>query len=69
MEWVAVSSSTLERVAYDGRTMTLSVEFKHGGFYQYFDVPEVVFQELLNAASPGQYLAHHIKKAYRYARL
>lgn len=68
MEWRSVSSSTLERLAYDPRTMTLSVEFKHGGVYQYFDVPEQVFEELLQAVSPGQYLAQNIKKTYRYAR-
>jgi len=68
MEWRNVTSSSVERIAYDAPSMTLSVEFKHGGVYQYFDVPETIFNELLQASSIGQYLAQHIKPAYRYAR-
>ena len=69
MDWQSVSSSTIERVAYDRQTMTLSVEFKNGTVYQYFDVPEYVFSEFIAAGSPGQYLAQNIKRAYRYARM
>jgi hypothetical protein len=69
MDWHPLSSSTIERIGYDAPTMTLSVEFKHGGAYQYFDVPENVFQELLTAPSPGQYLAQNVKPSYRYARM
>ncbi len=45
------------------------IEFNSGTTYQYFDVPEHVFNELLTAASPGQYLAQNIKSLYRYARM
>lgn len=69
MEWHSVSSSTLERVAYDPSSMTMIIEFNSGTTYQYFDVPEHVFNELLTAASPGQYLAQNIKSLYRYARM
>lgn len=69
MEWQPVSSSTLERVSYDFSSMTMIVEFKSGTTYQYFDVPEHVFNELVAAASPGQYLAQNIKSSYRYARM
>lgn len=69
MEWHPLSSSTLERVGYDPHSLTLSVEFKNGSAYQYFDVPEHVFRELLAAGSPGQYLAQNVKSLYRYARM
>ena len=69
MEWHTISSSTLERVAYDRSSMTLTIEFKSGMTYQYFDVPEHVFNELLSAGSAGQYLAQNIKSSYRYARM
>jgi hypothetical protein len=69
MEWHSVPSSTLERVSYDPRSMTLTVEFKSGTAYQYFDVPDQVFNNLLSASSPGQYLAQNVKSAYRYARM
>ncbi|HWW61222.1 MAG TPA: KTSC domain-containing protein, partial [Thermoanaerobaculia bacterium] len=50
MEWYPVSSSTLERVSYDSASMTLTIEFKSGTAYQYFDVPQHVFDDLLSAA-------------------
>jgi hypothetical protein len=68
MEWQPVSSSTIERIKYDASSMTLSVEFKNGTVYEYFDVPEVVYEEFAGSGSPGQYLARNLKKAYRYSR-
>ena len=68
MNWQSVMSSTIDRVAYDEPSMVLAVEFRNGSQYQYFDVPRHVYDELLNAGSPGQYLAQNVKKSYRYAR-
>ena len=45
------------------------VEFRSGSVYQYFDVPEAVYQELLAAASVGGYLNENIKNSYRYAQI
>lgn len=64
-----VSSSNISRVGYDSDTQTLQVEFKDGAVYQYFDVPENVFQDLLTAGSAGSYLHQNIKGAYRYSRV
>ncbi len=63
-----VNSSTISSVGYDAATATLEVEFQTGQVYQYFDVPEHVYQELTNASSPGAYLASNIKGVYRFAR-
>ena len=68
MEWKVMASSTVERVAYNASSMTLSVEFKNGGVYEYFDVPQQVYDDFLVAASPGGFLAQEIKPHYRYAR-
>jgi hypothetical protein len=63
-----VNSSTISSVGYDASTLTLEVEFHNGQIYQYFDVPENVYQELTTASSPGAYLASNIKGIYRFAR-
>lgn len=68
MDWIAGNSSNIERFKYDAISQVLAVEFKNGGVYNYFDVPESVFEEMKNAGSRGQYLAQRIKGAYRYAR-
>ena len=69
MEMTPVESSNIEAVGYDGDSSTLQVEFKNGGTYQYFDVPEHVFEGLRDAESVGGYLASVIKGSYRYSKV
>jgi hypothetical protein len=69
MEMIHVDSSNIEAVGYDLDSSTLQVEFKNGGTYQYFDVPERVFEELRDASSVGGYLASAIKGTYRYSKV
>jgi len=69
MDWIeSPESSNIARFAYDEGSCVLKVEFKNGGIYDYFDVPQHVFEGMRNAPSKGQYLAQQIKGAYRYAR-
>ncbi len=69
MDWIETpESSNIARFAYDDTNYVLKVEFKNGGIYDYFDVPQPVFEGMRNAPSKGQYLAQQIKGTYRYAR-
>lgn len=69
MNMIPVESSNLAEVGYDSSSSTLYVAFHSGGVYAYFNVPERVFHELLDAPSKGQYHARNIKNVYRYQRL
>ena len=70
MTWIATpESSTIAGFDYDKDKLALTVEFKNGGRYNYFDVPEVVFERMKAAQSKGQFLAQNIKNVYRYARV
>ena len=64
-----VSSSNLAAVGYDPETQTLAIEFQSGGTYEYYDVPQQVFDGLLSTGSLGQYFQSNIRGSYRYARL
>ena len=64
-----ISSSNLAEVGYDSLTETLEVCFKSGRTYQYFGVPEGIYNDLKAAVSPGGYLSREIKGNYRYARV
>jgi hypothetical protein len=64
-----VTSSNIASIGYDVDSQTLEIEFLNGGVYQYFDVPQHVHQELMNASSHGQYLAQNIKGAYRFSKV
>lgn len=68
MNWIDANSSNIARFAYDSSSRILKVEFKNGGTYDYFDVPETVFERMRSAPSRGEFLASDIKGTYRYAR-
>jgi len=69
MDRTPVSSSHIASIGYDPNSMTLEVEFTDGGLYQYFDVPESVFQELMQADSKGRYMHANVRNCFRYAKL
>lgn len=64
MERIAVNSSNLASVGYDAPSQTLEVEFNHGGIYQYYDLPEKIYTELMSADSIGSYFSHNIRNVY-----
>lgn len=69
MNWIDTpESSNIARFAYDSGSSLLNIEFKRGGCYQYFEVPEAVFESMKSADSKGQYFAQNIKGVFRYAR-
>lgn len=69
MEWIDTpESSNIARFCYDEPNLVLKVEFKNGSVYDYYDVPEHIFNGMRSAPSKGQYLAQQVKGAYRYAR-
>lgn len=70
MSWIATpESSNIAGFDYDERTKIMTVGFKNGGRYRYYDVPSAVFDGMKKASSKGQFLAQNVKGAYRYARV
>jgi len=69
MRRVPVTSSTLASVGYDSDAHVLEVQFRHGGIYQYTDVPAGVHAELMAADSLGTYLSRVIKPNYAFRRV
>ncbi len=64
MERELVSSSTILSVGYDAASETLEVEFKSGGVYQYYNVPEPIHQQFMESSSKGQFHHTYIKNGY-----
>jgi DNA helicase HerA-like ATPase len=69
MEREIVYSSTVLSIGYEPTSYTLEVEFKSGGLYQYYNVPEQIYQELLASDSKGKFLHVYIKPAYPCSRV
>lgn len=69
MVWIeSPESSSIARFGYDCDDQILSVEFTGGSVYNYFDVPESVFDAMKSATSKGQFLTSSVKDTYRCAR-
>lgn len=64
-----VSSSNIATVGYDKKSSVMEVEFHNGAIYQYFDVPEKVYLELINAPSHGAYYLHEVKDRFSYNKI
>jgi uncharacterized protein len=69
MKRTHVESSNIESIGYDSKSQTLEIEFLNCSIYQYFDVPEHVFNELRSANSHGKYLNTNIKGIYRFSKV
>jgi hypothetical protein len=70
MDYISVSSTSIEMVGFDPESLTLGVSFRNGTEHHYYNVPPDVFEGLRTASSPGNYLNAYVKKAgYSYARV
>lgn len=70
MDRTYVFSSNIASIGYDPMQMILEVEFLNGSIYQYYDVPEALYEGIMSAESHGKYLNEYIKKGgYRFERV
>ncbi|MBU3036477.1 KTSC domain-containing protein [Tritonibacter mobilis] len=69
MERYSVASSNIASIGYDPGTETLEVEFLNSSIYQYFNVPENMYEQLMAEPSKGRFLNTYIKNAYPYSRV
>lgn len=69
MNRAPVASSNIAAIGYDEASQTLEVEFTSGAVYQYYNVTQALFEQLMQASSKGQFLAYQIKNSYPYSRV
>ncbi len=65
---IPVASSNIASVGYDKEARILEIEFHHGAIYQYVDVPEKVYDELMSSPSQGAYFMHELKDKFKYQK-
>ena len=68
MDRETVASSTVLSIGYEPSSSTLEVEFKNG-VYQYYNVPEPIYQQLMASDSKGKFMHAYIKPAYPCSRV
>ncbi len=68
MDWIAVDSSNIERIAYNPPTKEMFIEFGHGGVYKYTRVSRRTFNSFKDASSKGEYFHSKIKGKFDYSK-
>jgi hypothetical protein len=66
MKTIAVDSTTLRTLGYDAGRQLLQIEFQNRSIYQYFEVPQAVYEELMQASSKGTYFNRSIRPHFDY---
>lgn len=70
MNRIPVESSNLKSVGYDPESETLEIQFRaNDRVYQYYEIPQVVFNGLMAMKDKGFYLKHVIGNAYDYKEI
>lgn len=64
MERTRVSSSNIRSIGYDVQDETLEVEFGNGGIYQYFGVPQKIYERFMDALSKGRFFSTRIRDKF-----
>ena len=67
-EVTQVASSAIDEVTYDVATQTLGVTFRSGSHYTYLNVPEQIYEDLVQAGSVGQEFNFEVKGSYFFVR-
>lgn len=62
-------SRAVAAVGYDEEAHTLRVLFRHGGLYDYFDVPAEIYAGLLDDEHPWSNYGLEIKRNYDCHRI
>jgi hypothetical protein len=64
MKLIPVESSMISAVGYDAKEKELEVVFNTGAVWRYHNVPQNVYEELMDSSSKGSYLRDLIMGQY-----
>ncbi len=69
MDMVEVESTNIKAIGYKEDDGVLHILFLSGRLYEYYDVPQYVFDDFCNAESKGGYAHANIYRAFQQQRL
>lgn len=64
-----VESSMFTELGYDKTNQSLLVRYTNGVLYQYFEVPEYLWNDMQAADSMGSFFSKNIREEYRFEKL
>lgn len=66
MQRKTLESASIYKIGYNKKTLVLTVTFRNKKVYEYYDVPEELAFDVINAKSVGGALAQYVKSDYEY---
>ena len=64
-----VKSTSIASVGYDDLSATLEIEFRKASVYQYYDVPQRIYTELITASALGRFINNKVKPYFAYKKI
>lgn len=63
-----IASAAIRRINYNALEKVLRLEFAGGAVYDYYDVPQGVYENFLSAPSPGRFFACHLRDKFSFEK-
>lgn len=64
----SLDSSLLTEAHYDPFMQVMTIHFKNGAVYEYIEVPEETYSQLVEAESAGKYFHLKVKGKFEFLR-
>ena len=61
--------TVITSIGYDSSAETLEIEFKDGGVYQYYNVPDIIHEQFMESESKGKFLHANILDEFPNSRV
>jgi hypothetical protein len=68
-ENIIVNSSAIHNAVYQHVTNELSITFKSGLTYEYYNVPSHIFERLRTSRSKGKFINAHVLRRYNFKKI
>ncbi|UOQ76714.1 KTSC domain-containing protein [Hymenobacter sp. 5516J-16] len=57
-----IRSTSLKAVGYDAATLTLEIEYRHGGLVRYTGVPAAIYEALLHIPGKAMFVEQVVER-------
>ena len=66
---VEINSTNLKSASYNTENKTLTVSFKNGSIYEYYEFPWEIFTKFRMSDSQGKFFSSQINGKYKYKKI
>ncbi len=69
MDLIAINSTLISRIGYDPNEETLIIQFQNGTYYQYSNMSEQMYNNMMESKSIGKYFTAYVKNSFPYKKI